>query len=198
MDSLKDLVTHLKTCSNGASMGELREVLPDEFLLKQFVKAGLDSESIFSEGKKRGTRYYAKGMAVTTVKQETPKKQEEVYEDTLEHSDLDAWLKSDKPIPGQGVFTKKVKFGKDDDKLTSFLKAGVVVDQFYVSYDKVAKKNVVVAKVSQTVYNRIGFRQIGRKFSIQKYNTHNGSFVVETFDGYEEFREHLRVLLAGA
>ena len=180
-------------------MGELREVLPDEFLLKQFVKAGLDSESIFSTGKKRGTRYYAKGKVPTIVEDKIEPKKTEVddYADSLEHSDLDLWLKSPKPIPGQGVFTKLMKFGKDDNKLNSFFKAGMVTETFYVQHDKVKKCNVIKEKSSHTIYNRIGIKQIGRKYIVQKFNSHSNNMEVESFDDYEDLREYLRILFSG-
>lgn len=198
MDSLKELVNHLKLQTNGASSGELKELFQDESLIKQFLKAGIDSGSIFTEGKKRGTRYYAKGMVPTIVDKPEPKKTEvDDYADSLEHSDVETYLKSDKPIPGQGVFTKVMKFGKDDNKLSSFLKSGVVVEQFYVQYSKEEKKNVVVEKTSHTVYNKIGIKQIGRKFILQKSNSHDNTIEAETFLDYEDLREHLRVLFSG-
>lgn len=198
MDSLKELVAHLKTCENGASSGELKQFFTDESLLKQFLKAGLDSGSIFTEGKKRGTRYYAKGATVIAAPIKEPKKTEvDDYADSLDSSDVEVWLKSDKPIPGQGVFTKIMKFGKDEPKLTSFLKSGVVIEQSYVQWSKELKRNIVVEKSSHTIYNKIGIKQEGRKFILQKYNSHNNNIEAETFGDYEDLREHLRILFSG-
>lgn len=198
MDSLKELVAHLKTCENGASSGELKEFFNDESLLKQFLKAGIDSGSIVVEGKKRGTRYYAKGATIIAAPVKEPKKTEvDDYADSLDSSDAEAWLKSSKPISGQGVFTKVMKFGKDENKLSAFLKSGVVVEQTYIQWNKEQKCNVVVEKKSHTIYNKIGIKQEGRKFILQKYNSHNNNIEAETFGDYEDLREHLRILFSG-
>lgn len=198
MDSLKELIVHLKICENGASSGELKEFFNDESLLKQFLKAGIDNEQIFTQGKKRGTRYYAKGASVIVAPIKEPKKTEvDDYADSLEHTDIDQYLKSDKPMAGQGVFTKVIKFGKDDNKLSSFLKSGVVVEQSYIQWSKEEKRNIVVEKASHTIYNKIGIKQEGRKFILQKYNSHNNHIEAETFGDYEDMREHLRILFAG-
>jgi hypothetical protein len=196
MDSLRELVTYLKTQPTGASMGELKELFEDESLLKQYIKSGLNNDEIFTEGKKRGTRYYVKG--IEPVKPE-PKKESEVEEfaDSLDHSELESILKSDKPVSGEGVFCNIMKFGKDDKDLVSFFKSGSVIEQNFVRYDKVKKKNVIGQKISRTVYNKMGIKQIGRKFIINKYNTHTESFEVETFDDYEDMREYLRILFSG-
>ena len=79
----------------------------------------------------------------------------------------------------------------------SFIKSGVVIEQYYIQYDKQEKANVVTEKNTHTIYNKIGIKQEGRKFILQKYNTHNHSFEVETFRDYEDLREHLRVLFVG-
>lgn len=193
MNNLKELIKYLKNQENGSSMSELKEVCPED-ALKQFLKTGLESGEIFTEGKKRGTRYYAKGATpVVKATKEKPSEVEE-YANSLEHEDLDFYLKSDKPIPGQGVFTKVINFGKDDDNITSFLKAGVVIEQYYIQYDKIQKKNIIAQKTTHTIYNRIGIRQQGRNFILQKFYSHGNTIKVESFKNYEDLREQIRAL----
>lgn len=192
MNNIKELITYLQTLENGASMGELKIAFPDEDLsLKQFIKSGLEHGSIIKDGEKRGTRYYAKGKTIASKEQSI--KQEE-YDD-LERNDLDAYLKSDKPINGQALIVNVVKFGRPSESLIHFLNAGITVENFYIQYDKTIKKNIITDKIINTKFNKIKITWRDNVFTFTKYDMHTNKHEVETFKLYEDLREHIRAIL---
>lgn len=201
MDSLKDLTTFLKTRENGASMGELKEVFSDEVALKGFIKSGMELELIFKEGEKRGTRYYIAGSQASdkptekkVKKEKKTSNEDEAYENTLDHKDLEVYLNSDKPINGMGVFSKLIRFGErsssDPQRFPNFLSCGSVLKQNFVMYSKIEKKNLIVEESEHKQINKIALRREGRKFFVVYYGTDKRE--EEEFSSYEDFREFLR------
>lgn len=200
MDSLKDLTSFLKTRENGASMGELKEVFSDEVSLKAFIKSGLELQVIHKEGEKRGTRYYFAGLESSnkpiekkTKKEKKNSSEEESYENTLDHKDMDIYLNADKPINGMGVFTKLLRFGErgtDPRRFINFLNCGSILKQNYVMWSKVEKKNLIVEESEHKQINKIALRREGRRFFVVYYGTDKRE--EEEFSNYEEFREFLR------
>lgn len=211
MDSLKDLTDFLKTRDNGASFSDLREVFQNEDEIKSFIKIGLENEVIFSTGQRRGMRYYAKGKvpkeSTTTQSQPQPKVKDkkkekketisETFETDLEiNNDINIYLQSDKPIPGQGVFTEVVKFGDDDGKsIRKFLSSGMTVKTYFIEYDKYQKRNVVTQYMEDKMFNKIALRYEERRFVIEKIYVTGEGKKSEVFKNYDEFRELVRSLI---
>lgn len=203
MDSLKDLTTFLKTRANGASMSELREVFSDEKELKKFISIGLTNELIIKDGEKRGTRYYSAGMKIS---REEPKKQtkEKSEKSTVEDhgvecsgwSDIDVYLNSDKPINGQGVFSRHENIGNNNiNKPVEFLNSRRKIDTVYIQYDKQKKRNVISQNESIILNNKIAFARDGKNYKMTFFRADNASFKVEEYGGYEELREAIRSIM---
>jgi hypothetical protein len=180
MNSVKDLIKFLDGRSNGASMQELKEELVDEVAIKQFLKLAIDTGQVFVEGKKRGSRYYAKGK--------TP-------ESEADYQTSEACLTSEKPIIGEAVFTK---IGNIESPLrgVGFLRGGKSVEQTFVQYDPKIKKNIVTNEMKHTTFNSIALRREGRNYvMIVSDLTDKQNSSEETFKTYEDLRENLRVFL---
>ena len=194
MNSLKELTDFLKTRDNGASFSELREVFQNEDEIKQFVKAGISNEVMFTTGLKRGTRYYAKGKVPhKSVEKPTPKQED--YESDLEiTTDMNVYLQSDKPISGQAVISDIACFGeKDTNNIKKFLMSGVSNRSHYIEWDKALKRNVVVQVIEHKIYNKISIRNEGRSnFVFEKVYAKDAKKETRTFGDYEEMREFLR------
>lgn len=187
MDSLKDLTQFLKTQASGASFGELKNVFADEAQLKLFIKSGLDLGIIQKEGQKRGTRYF-----VGTIT-----KKVEVEENAFEKatSDMEVFLKSDKPVIGQPYICKITSFGTSDKSIKQFLDAGVAIRQTTIAYNKQTKKNEIICDNEKTYYNMISFSHEGKNFIFTKFFVETTKQEREIFPDYESFREHIRSVL---
>ena len=187
MDSLKELDDYLKKKPNGMSLGELKEVFADEASLKKFTKAGLDCGRIIKEGEKRGTKYFSASVDKASVDLTNAK--------DYETEGLNAYLSSDKPVPGTAFFVNEKPFGPGGSKnIRNFFMSGKVVENIFVSYDKALKKNVVCERSDMCRNNTIGFKVENREYVMTKYDHFAGSVKKETYESYEEFREAIRVL----
>ena len=210
MDSLKELTDFLKKQDNGTSLGELKNTFGNEDQIRHFVKLGLENDLIFMTGKKRGTRYYAKGKVPNnnisnntennkTSKKENKKKDEEtVYVPDFDvTTNVNVFLQSDKPIPGQGVVTDVTTFGeKDTENIKKFLSAGTLIKTTYISWNKNLKRNVITEVSEHKIYNKIGVKcEDSHNFIFEKIHSKNGNKEQKLFKDYEEFREYLRANL---
>lgn len=204
MDSVKDLTSFLKTRQNGASMSELKEVFSDEKELKRFIQLGLDNEVIFKDGEKRGTRYYSSGMSVNKTKEDKKqtkesKSKEDERQPLVECSgwgDIDVYLNSNKPINGQGVFSRHENIGTNNiNKPIEFLNSHRKIETVYIQYDKSSKKNVIVQKEIAILNNKIAFKRDGRNYKLIFFRADNSSFTHEECGGYEDLREKIRGML---
>lgn len=189
MDSLKDLTSYLKTRSDGASFSELRNVFNDENELKSFIKIGLENGVIQKEGEKRGTRYFVGSIVKKPIDDEVDIEQAA--------SDIQVFLKSDKPCPGQPYFVTVTPFGESDKSLKKFLESGVVIKQTLIGYNKETKKNEIIIEENRYRYNQVSFSQRGRNFLVTKYYAgHTKDCDYEEFSDYEELREFIRINLS--
>ena len=204
MDSLKELTDFLKKQDNGASFSELKNIFGNEDQIRQFAKIGLENEVIFTTGQKRGTRYYANGKTplakseVTNKKEKKVEKEDSVYVPDFDvTTDVNAFLQSDKPIPGQGVVTDVIAFGdKDTDNIKKFLSGGITTKTHFIEWNKSLKRNVVTQVTEHKIYNKIGIRCNGKRdFVFEKVYAKDGRKEQKAFNDYEEFREYLRANL---
>lgn len=202
MDSLKDLTSFLKKRQNGASMSELKEVFSDEKELKKFIQLGLENEVIFKDGEKRGTRYFAIGMSPSKTEKKEDKKQQSKNTESAPDvecsgwADIDVYLSSNKPINGQGVFSRHENIGNNNiNKPIEFLNSHRKIETVYIQYDKPSKKNVIVQKEIAILNNKIAFKRDGRNYKLIFFRADNSSFTHEECGGYEDLREKIRGML---
>ena len=189
MDSLKDLTSYLKTRSDGASFSELRNVFNDEGELKSFIKIGLENGVIQKEGEKRGTRYFVGKITKKPVNDEND------FEQAT--SDIQVFLKSDKPCIGQPYFVTVTPFGESDKNLKKFLESGVVIRQTLIGYNKELQKNEIILEENRFRYIQVSFCQRGRNFIVTKYYAgYSKPNELEEFSEYEELREFIRINLS--
>lgn len=187
MDSLKDLTNFLKTQSFGASFSELKAVFNDEGELRSFIKIGLENGVINKEGEKRGTRYFVGTLSEKVTKEET------TFEQAT--TDMEVFLKSDKPCLGQPYFSTVERFGEDDKTISKFLASGVKITQTTLMYNKAAKRNEIISQKVNYHYNQISLSQEGRSFIFTKFYAENCKQKKEVFGDYDDFREFIRVSL---
>jgi len=201
MDSLKELTDFIKTRSEGVSFSDLREVFKDEDEIKAFIKSGLDLGVIGKIGAKRGTRYFvgtaptAESIKSSIVNKVEKNKSEDNNESDLDHNDIEAYLKSDKPLTTVMVPTRTY-FGEFGPSIEKFLQSGMVVVNQFIQYDKVQKRNVIFHTEEMKIYNKVAFRKEGKYFMFIKYNVKNIIKPdIEQFKYYDQFREHVRANL---
>ena len=187
MDSLKDLTNFLKTQTSGASFSELKAVFNDEAELRSFIKLGLANEVIQKDGEKRGTRYFVGTLGEKVVKEET------VFEQAT--TDMEVFLKSDKPCLGQPYFSTVERFGEGDKTIAKFLASGVKIIQTTLMYNKISKRNEIIDQKINYHYNQISLSQEGRNFIFTKFYAENCKQKREVFGDYDDFREFLRASL---
>ena len=186
MDSVKDLVKHLKECANGSSMSELINKFKDKSVIKTFIKIALDDDKIYLEGK----RYYAKGSVVQTS---VPKNSIPAYAVTYET--LEDCLNSSTPVIGERIFRKSLQ-SNTNKEVMKFLGKGITTEEYVVKYDKTLNKNIVIEKKTKFKSNTISVRRDGSLYVIMIIDHCNPEkSSTESYKSYEDFRSSLLAFL---